>query len=161
MPFRCVPKEPASQEFVVDFAPMSQKFTLIGIVDDGSDLDPSMPRSTATTLAIPKGADVQIDVEPFYNSGDPVPFASLDPNWKSTLVIADLHRGMPRDPIQVQGLAATNENGAVIRFALKPTDTQFLILPRYLFDIWLTLNSVRYQIVALSGLRLEAGLLAV
>ena len=140
---------------------MSQKFTLIGLVDDGSELDPSMPRNTATTLAFPKASDVQIDVAPFYNSGDPVPFATLDPNWKATLVIADLHRSVPSEPLEIQGTAATNEDGAVIRFVLKPIDTQFLTLQRYLIDIWITLNSVRYQMVKLSAMRLEAGLLAV
>ena len=140
---------------------MSQKFTLVGIIDDGSELDPSLPRSTATTLSFPKAADITIDIEPFYPSGDPVPFATLDPSWKATMVIADLHRGRPRDPLQIAGVAATNENGAVIRFALKPTDTQFLTLQGYQFDAWITLLNLRYQMIQLSGIRLEAGLLAV
>ena len=136
---------------------MAQKFTLIGLVDDGSELDPSVPRNTSTTIAFPKGTDVQIDVQVLYNSGDPV---TLPDPLSATLVIADLHRSMPRDPIQIAGIAATNENGPVIRFALKPTDTEFLTLQRYLFDVSMTL-SIRYQIVELSALRLQAGLLAV
>ena len=140
---------------------MAQKFVLTGIVDDGSELDPLMPRDTATTISVPKAADVQIDVAPFYPSGEYVDFATIDANWSAKMVIANVIRGTPQEPITIDAISATGDNGAVLRFLIKPLDTQFLPLQRYLFDVWLLMSSKRYQIIRLSSMRLAPGMLAV
>lgn len=139
---------------------MGQVIELIGIYDDGSALDPTLPRNTATTIVFPRMADVEVYVDVFYNDGTRVNFKELDGFQKALFTVMN---GL--DPCQV--LAEIQSTAAVVEgveennrllFSIAPRDTRPMDLGRYVFDVWVIEETQRKQLVSLSGLVLKPNL---
>jgi hypothetical protein len=138
---------------------MSQVVYLTGVLDDGTPLDPSLPRNTATTVQISQHMTARFDLRVFYASGVAVDVGALA-SWSAVLAV---RRSL--DPCQVVPdlviageLPGALEGKNLIRFPLVPRDTRKLALGRYLFDVTLVSGVLRWQVVRTSALILQPGL---
>lgn len=135
---------------------------LLGIVEDGTQRSPELPRSAATTILIPQNAPAQLDVVLYYASGVPVqPGVGALASWSATMAIS-----LNADPCQVipdvelaGTLVALDAYRNRLRFQLLASHFRGKPLGRYLFDVWLISGTQRWQVVPVSALILTAGLL--
>lgn len=135
-----------------------QVFNLTGIVDDGSNLNPRMPRNTSTSISIVQFGHATINVDCYYNSGVPFDLSAGSPSaLLSVQRTIDPQQDIPE--LQVSATIAEGPTGVKNRlvFTIAPADTQ-MTLGRYFFDVYLSSGSNRWQVVRISYLILVPGL---
>lgn len=132
------------------------RLSLVGILEDGSNPSPSLPASARTSVRIPRGSDVSIDLAVVNRSAIPVPIATGD---SLTLTIRKTIGSGP-------ALVATGTPAAARgpgHWALAIADTAWQAIDGvglggfYVFDAWLTqAGPTRSEVVPLSYLVLGA-----
>ena len=139
-----------------------QKLSLLGVLDDGSNFDPRVPVNTATTITVPQGGTVVVDVAVVYNSGVPVSIATF-PAWAATLQVRDNLGGNLDCPPETTatGVLMLSEAKNLLRFTLSSKDLRRMPPGRYFFDVWLKstngTNVSRWQLIRMSAFVLLAG----
>ncbi len=144
---------------------MPQTIQLVGVIEDGSDRSPLLPRNTATTILLPQFAPVKIDVLVRTAAGAEVDLTASAPSAAS----AQLTFQRQLDPCQripelkmLGAWAGAPNDRSLLRFGMTPAMTRQLDLGRYFFDVWLTLLAGpftgRWQIVGISTAVLQAAL---
>jgi hypothetical protein len=139
---------------------MHQTVILTGVLDDGTRLDPEVPRNTATTITLTQFGSALIIVDVVYNSGAPVDISkmtgwaakfSVNRNIDPCVKFPDVHKL----GVLVSGSSVKSR----LQFTLVPEDTRNLALGRYFFDVWLEVpGAQRWQIVRVGTLLLAPGL---
>jgi hypothetical protein len=139
---------------------MHQISNLLGVLDDGTNLAPDVPRNTATTVQITQFGTATIYVDVVYNSGAPVDIEkmigwvaklSVNRNIDPCIRFPDIHKLGTLVP----GIAYKRR----LQFTLVPADTRNLALGRYFFDVWLGVpGAQQWQIIRVSTLILTPGL---
>lgn len=140
---------------------MSQVIRLVGVFDDGSARREPVPVNSAKTIQFPQGLDVTLEVEVVTNAGVPVRLADSSPAFSSTFRVM-------KDPAACAGLqgrvdyqlAGTLKAGTVnvVQFAVPAQAFNALNrwqAGRYFYDVGLTYNSRKYEVVRISGFHLE------
>jgi hypothetical protein len=127
------------------------KQLLIGVLDDGSARDESMPRSSATTLVVPSGESHTIDVRVFYPSGVPVLVGDLS-GLEAQLVVNCTVDPCQRIPDRTfVGTLPSDPVGNLVRFDVPFSAFRGTKPGRYLFEVWLRQTATRIQIIRTSG----------
>lgn len=134
------------------------KTTLIGLVDDGSDPSPLMPRSSATTLLVPSGESNVVDARMFFPSAVPIGLAGHTAQLVVCCTVDPCRRvpdksfdaTFPIDPV-----------GNLARFTLPKEAFRGVNPARYLFEVWLnrTADAARWQVVRTSAFVLTPSLI--
>lgn len=125
---------------------MGQYIKLLGVLDDGSDFDPEVPRNTAQPMAFPRLADVAIELEVITNSG-----ASVDlSNATNTPVTLTIRLDLPVDVVISADLQKTGVPKAgypnVVVFNIAPADTENIPHGNMYYDVSMTRAGKRYQL---------------
>jgi hypothetical protein len=139
---------------------MVQVIKLTGVVDDGSARHPLVPANSARSIQFPKHSDVSVLVEVVTNANVPVDL--LSGSWSAHFSVAS-HPGGPSRPnaclpLQVSSTALRSGSSNVILFTLNRALFRNLDPGRYYYDISLTYDGEKHQIVRVSGLHLEMAL---
>lgn len=122
---------------------MAQRIRLVGVVDNGTCYSPRVSPKTEHEISFPRLSDVTIEVRPLYPAGNKV------------LAGTGLTLGIrSRDDSRVKLTKTGTFANGVGRFELTPADSAKFCAGRLVYDIWLTVDGVRYQIVAPSFLKL-------
>lgn len=143
---------------------MSQIIRLVGVLDDGADIDPRVPRNTARTIQFPSRSDVTIEVEVVTNGGVPVDLVTGSPAFTARfsivrrLVDGD---GCPTKP-DFQELITQATSGAILDgtrnvlvFSVGTLDLRRFPPGRYFYDVSMDFDGRRHQLVRVSGLHIE------
>ena len=121
---------------------------LCGILEDGTDPAPGVPLTSARALSLPLGEDVTIQLTVVTRSGSPV---SLTPMGTVVDMAVrkrpDLGYAWSPQPIDATGVQANT-----CTLTLPGAKTLYSPPGQYVYDIWLTKNGQRSQIVPLSQL---------
>lgn len=144
---------------------MTQTIFLTGVIEDGSERDPNLPRSTATTILFPQFANVELNVLVHTAAGAPVDLTAVAPNVPvGTFTLRNQLGGCNELPL-VQlagGWPGAPQPMNRLRFAIEPKHTRKPALGRHFFDVWLELFTGpfvgRWQVVATSAVVLQAAL---
>jgi hypothetical protein len=125
---------------------MSHVVNLTGVVDDGGDLDSSVPADTAQTITAPRGGTLALRVHLVNNGGVPTDLRRFT-TWFGTLNIRDASN--PARANVGKSWTATQPAGTtdVLLFSVASSDLRFWTTGRYWFDVWLTGDSVVWQVV--------------
>ena len=127
---------------------MAQVIKLVGVVDDGSPLSPLVPRNTAREIQFPRLADVRIELDIVNNANVRVSGAT---DLKMTMQ-ARLVPGAPGPTLELGGVIVDPGAGSI---TVAGADTQMFASMRLFYDIWLTWQGSKYQIVRTGIVRLE------
>ncbi len=141
---------------------MFQHIYLTGVMDDGTKRLPRVPLNSAKSIAIPLGSDVVIEVAVVDNAGVPVELATSSPTWTAWFSVVRnpdscaQANGKVDYQLVAGGIKAETRN--VVVFTIPKTALRKFPSGRYFYDVSLSFNGSRYQVVRISGLFLEASL---
>jgi hypothetical protein len=125
-----------------------------GVVDDGPR-GVDVPRSTATTIQVPRAGDATIRVQVLRASGRPY---ELPAGWEAWLTVRRTAYPCPDEAPLLRKSGQGDVGSSVVRFELAAKSTSSLAPARYFFDVWLTAEGRRWHIVAVSALVLAPSL---
>jgi hypothetical protein len=137
-----------------------QTVLLTGVLDDGNEIQPRVPLDTAKTIQLPLLSPITIEVSVVYNTGIPVDLAASSPVWNSWFTVVknpcSCEQASGVVDYQLASTTRKTHTRSTIVFAIP--STAFLRFPagRYFYDVSLSFDGVKYQIVRISGLHLEA-----
>lgn len=127
---------------------MAQVIKLVGVIDDGTPRHPEIPRNTAREIQFPRLADVRIELDIFNNAGARVSGGTA---LKMTIQ-ARTTPGAPGPTLEKAGTIVDPGTGTI---TIAGADTVMFQPSRLYFDVWLTVNAMKYQIVRAGIVRLE------
>lgn len=122
---------------------------LIGIVEDGLRRSLLLPANARKTIRIPKGGDLGVRIQVFYGSGGRVDLSTggasivLSVKRRSLDVRALITKTVSAFPLGRDGTADLT----FVEADTKSTDIAPMI---YLYDVWLTQNAKRENIIPIS-----------
>ena len=139
-----------------------QFIRLIGVLDDGTDIRPRVPRHSAKTIQLPLLSDVTIEVEVVNNQGVAVELSTSSPTFNSWLTIVQnpdsCEQASGKVDFQLASTTVKLLTRNIIVFAITKSALRRFPAGRYFYDVSLDFSSVKYQIVRISGLHLEPAL---
>jgi hypothetical protein len=127
---------------------------LTGLYQDGS-----RPRGGGaqpdprTTLTVPQGGDLTITLRVVTPAGSPYPLRLEDD------LLLSVKKKTGDYPARITKRGVVFNGGAT--FTFQPADTRYLAAGAYLYDIWLTRESVRNPVLPASPLQITASVAAV
>lgn len=132
---------------------------LTGVVEDGSDRDSVLPRSTATTVHVTAGESVVLRTRLYFSSGIAARLSAF-PSWAAQLTV-----NCTVDPCQ--RLPDYHFAGAAVAGDVLGNAVDFTVLPgafrgarpgRYYFDVRLESGGQRWEVVSPGAWLLEPAL---
>lgn len=128
---------------------MAQFIILQGVVDNGAKRSPLVPRHTAREIQFPRLSDTTIEVCVSLPNGQPVMVGS-------NLTFAARLDGCSGPTLTKAG--TFSEGRGTLQIASQ--DTRVFCAGRLLYDVWLTVDAKKYQVVETGVLRLTPNIAA-
>lgn len=117
---------------------------LLGVVNDGRKFSGSVPQYNAQQVDVPAGVSCTLNVEVVYPDGSP---AAIEGAYILTVKRTPFALTVPLGFIK-SGTRAGN----VVSFTFGPTDTAGMAPRRYIYDVWVTADGDRTNLIPVSSL---------
>lgn len=117
---------------------------LAGILQSGIPLRPLVALSVAQTINLPQGTDASIAIRITTPDGSLVDLSDIHTKVQLTV----RRQGFPHDYPRIVKTATITANTATVSIA--PSDTRDMYPGRYFYDVWLTKDGLRDEVIPMS-----------
>lgn len=125
---------------------MSQFINLLGVLEDGSDYAPDVPKNTAQPFSFPRLSDVLITLQVVHPDG-----TSVDMTASGVTATLAIRRDLPNDVVLIPDILKSGVPKAgypnTVTFAITPDDTKELGAGGMYYDVNVTSGGKRYEVV--------------
>lgn len=133
---------------------------ITGVLEDGTNRAPDIPRNTATTIKLQRFADASIFVRARRPSGVGINFNSFT-TWTAYLtIVRQLEPCQAIPDLRVTGtLQPLDPEAPVLLFTISKNQFRKLDPRRYFFDVALVADGSQFELVRVGALIVQPGLL--